>query len=148
MRKKAFNDLAEYRAERALIKARVRSHEVALKGYRDLLKDHEFRHELVASTVDDLVGGLKPMRVISNAFRSDSGRLSTVIAGLLGSRVHTLRGKVITWALALVVAKLLKVLGNSEFFKQAINGMRATVEEELEEVEDSERKSDLRPFNS
>lgn len=142
MRKRAFKDLAEYRAERDLLKARVHTHETALAQRRDWLKDPGFRNELLGNTAMGIVRGFRPLEMLGSVFSTGSSPISAVVAGLLGSRARTIKGKLLTWGLAMALPPIVKIVGRSEFFKNALDKVLSLTKEDQEEEEDPENKQD------
>ncbi len=141
MRKRAFKDLTEYRAERDLLKARVHAHETSLAQRRDWLKQPEFRTELLGNTALGLVRGFRPLEMLGSVFSTGSSPISAVVAGLLGSRARTIKGKLLTWGLAMALPPVFKMVGRSEFFKNALDKLLSLTKEDPEE-EDLENEEE------
>ncbi len=136
MRKRAFKDLAEYRAERELLKTRVHMHATALAQRRDWLKEPQFRNELLGNTALGVVRGFRPLEMLGSLVSTGSSPLAPLVAGLLGSRARTLKGKLLTWGLAMALPPVLKVVGRSEFFKNAMDKVLAFTKGNSEDEEE------------
>lgn len=142
MRKRAFKDLAEYRAERDLLKARVLAHETALAQRRNWLKDPEFRNELLGNTAIGMVKGFRPLETLGSAFSTSSSPISAVVAGLLGARARTIKGKLLSWGLAMALPPIVKMVGRSEFFKSALDKVLSLTKEDPEEEKELDIEQD------
>lgn len=142
MRKRAFKDLAEYRAERDVLKARVLAHENALAQRRNWMKDPAFRNELLGNTAIGMVKGFRPLETLGSAFSTSSGPISAVVAGLLGSRARTIKGKLLSWGLAMALPPIVKMVGRSEFFKNALDKVLSLTKEDPEMDQDLENEQD------
>lgn len=138
MTKQTFKNLAEYHAERDRLKNRVRGHELSLLQYRSQLNDSAFRGQLLRNGVRDVFSGIRPLRFASRLIYPDTGPLSSIIAGLLGARARTFKGKIMTWGLALALPPVLKLLSRSAFFKQAMDAFLSRTDDEDEHGEPDE----------
>lgn len=130
MKKPIFKDLAEYRAERDRLRVQVRVHELALVQYRQHLQDPDFRKELLGNGLKDAVSGIRPWNLIARVMSAGSGPVGSLVAGVLGARARTFKGRMITWGLAMAIPPVLKVLGRSPFLKNAIEGLLTQKEDE------------------
>lgn len=142
MRKRAFKDLSEYRTERDLLKARVHAHGTALAQRRDLLKDPQFRNELLGNTAISMVRGFRPLEMLGSVFSTGSGPLSTMVAGLLGSRARTFKGKLLTWGLAMALPPVMRMVGRSDLFKNAMEKVLAFTQKGQDDEEELEVDQD------
>ncbi len=119
-----FKDLDEVRRERDRLKAVRDGHQDALLEYWQLVHEPAFRRGLAGDAFGDMLRAWKPIRSLSQLFRSDGASIGNVIGLAMGSRSRTVKGRLFAWAVGLIAPMIFKRYATPERMEQVFTEVK------------------------
>lgn len=135
-----FENMDAVRVEKARLKLLVEQHSVRLEQRAMALKDPELRSMLLGNTLRNSVSRWGPGKFMVNALGTDRSGIGGFLSGVLTTRAHGFKGKVIALVVGALAPAILERLIQPEKLAQFIHYLEAMKERITELLGSKEAK--------